>query len=61
MHTHAGAQSEGTQNDKGSITPGKLADLILVDANPLTIHSEDLKDIKVKMTIIGGKVVWESR
>ena len=61
MHTHSGAQSEGTQNDKGSITPGKLADLILVDANPLTIHAEDLKDIKVKMTIIGGKVVWESR
>ena len=61
MHTLSGAQSEGTQNDKGSITPGKLADLILVDANPLTIHSEDLKDIKAKMTIIGGKVVWEGR
>ena len=61
MHTLAGARSEGTQTDKGSITPGKLADLILVDANPLTIHSEGLKDIKPKMTIIGGKVVWEGR
>ncbi|MBT98839.1 MAG: hypothetical protein CL902_09460 [Dehalococcoidia bacterium] len=61
MHTLSGAQSEGTQSDKGSITPGKLADLILVDANPLTIHSEELKDIQAKMTIIGGKIAWEGR
>jgi len=61
MHTLSGAQSEGTQADKGSITAGKLADLVLVDANPLTIDSEGLKDIKAKMTIIGGKVVWEGK
>ena len=61
MHTLSGAQSEGTQTDKGSITTGKLADLILVDANPLTVDSEALKDIKAKMTIMGGKVVWEGR
>ena len=61
MHTLSGTQSEGTQADKGSITAGKLADLVLVDANPLTIDSEGLKDIKAKMTIIGGKVVWEGK
>ena len=61
MHTISSAESEGTQADKGSITPGKLADLVLVDANPLTIDSEGLKDIKAKMTLVGGKVVWEER
>ena len=61
MHTLSGAESEGTQAHKGSITPGKLADLVLVDANPLTIDPEGLKDIKAKMTMIAGRVVWEGR
>ena len=61
MYTLSGAQSEGTQADKGSITPGKFADLVLVDANPLTIDTEGLKDIKVKLTMVEGRVVWEGR
>jgi len=61
MYTLSGAESEGTQADKGSITPGKLADLVLVDADPLTVDPESLKDIKAGMTLVGGKVVWEGR
>ncbi|MDA1127871.1 MAG: amidohydrolase [Chloroflexi bacterium] len=61
MYTLSGAESEGTQVDKGSISPGKLADLLLVDTDPLAIDPEGLKDIKTKMTIIGGMVVWEGR
>ena len=61
MYTVSGAESEGTQADKGSITPGKLADLALVDANPLTIDSDSLKNIRAKMTMIGGEIVWEGR
>ena len=60
MYTVYGAESEGTQKDKGSITPGKLADLALVNANPLTIDSEGLKDIKGMMTMIGGVIVWQT-
>ena len=61
MYTLSGAEAEGTQADRGSITPGKLADLVLVDADPLTIDPEGVKDIKAKLTMIGGKVVWEGR
>ncbi|PKB71982.1 MAG: hypothetical protein BZY87_02655 [SAR202 cluster bacterium Io17-Chloro-G6] len=61
MYTLSGAESEGTQDDKGSITPGKLADLVLVDGDPLKADPEDLKDIKAKLTIVGGRVVWEGR
>ena len=61
MYTVSGAESEGTQADKGSITPGTLADLALVDANPLTIDSDSLKNIRAKMTMIGGEIVWEGR
>ena len=61
MYTLSCAESEGTQADKGSITSGKLADLVLVDANPLSIDPDGLKDIKARMTMVGGKVVWEGR
>jgi len=61
MYTMSGAELEGTAQGKGSISPGKLADLVLVNADPLTVDAEGLKDIKATMTIVGGKVVWEGR
>ena len=61
MYTLSGAESEGTQADKGSITPGKLADMVLVDADPLTMDPEGLKDVKAKLTIVGGRVALEGR
>ena len=61
MYTLSGAELEGTAEDKGSISPGKLADLVLVDADPLTVDPEGLKDIKAMLTIIGGRVVWEGK
>lgn len=60
MYSIGGACSEGTQQVKGNIVAGKLADLILVDADPTQTDKSDLKDIKTVLTIIGGSVVWES-
>jgi hypothetical protein len=42
----------------GSIAVGKLADLVLVDRDVLTVTAEDLKDAKVLWTMFGGKVVY---
>ena len=61
MYTLSGAELEGSAQEKGSISPGKLADFVLVDTDPLTVNPEDLKKIQTKMTIVGGKVVWEGR
>jgi predicted amidohydrolase YtcJ len=61
MYTLSGAEMEGTGRDKGSISPGKLADLVLVDKNPLTVDPFGLNEIKTKMTMVGGAVVWEGR
>ena len=58
MHTAAGAAAEGSGHRKGSISPGKLADLALLDANPLQVERENLKNIRSALTIIGGRVVW---
>ncbi len=49
------------EKEKGSITGGKLADLVLLSANPLTAAEDDIPGIRVLMTIVGGKVLYESR
>jgi predicted amidohydrolase YtcJ len=45
---------EGT---KGSIEPGKLADLVVLSEDPLTCPAPRLRDAKVLATLVGGKVV----
>ncbi len=42
---------------KGSIEPGKLADLVVLSDDPLTCPETDIKDIQVLATVLGGNVV----
>ena len=46
------------EDRKGSITEGKLADLVVLDANPMTVDSNSLFDIQVLETIKEGKTVY---
>jgi predicted amidohydrolase YtcJ len=59
-YTIDGAYSGFEEKSKGSIEPGKLADLIVVSADPLTIPSDQIKDIQVLMTVVNGKIVWRN-
>jgi predicted amidohydrolase YtcJ len=58
-YTMGAAYSEFQEREKGSVTPGKLADLVLLDSDPFKTAPEALKDIKVAMTIAGGKITYE--
>jgi predicted amidohydrolase YtcJ len=45
------------ERTKGSIEPGKFADLVILNEDPLTCPDTQLRDAKVLMTMVGGKVV----
>ncbi len=59
MYTSMAAYNCGEEALKGSIEPGKLADLAVLSANPLDTIAEDMWKITVDMTIVGGRVVYE--
>lgn len=45
---------------KGSITVGKLADFVVLSDDLLTMDPDDIKDVEVLTTVVGGKVVYEA-
>ena len=59
LYTINGAYASFEEGIKGSITAGKLADVVVLSGNPLLTPPEQLRDIKVEMTIVDGKVEWE--
>ncbi|MBI3048938.1 MAG: amidohydrolase [Acidobacteria bacterium] len=59
-HTRKNAYFIFQEDDLGSIQPGKLADLVVVDRDYLTIPADQIKDIKVVMTMVGGRVVYDA-
>jgi len=59
LYTINAAYASFEEEIKGSISPGKLADMVVLSDDPTKVPPEKLKDIKVEMTIIGGEVVYE--
>jgi hypothetical protein len=47
-------------NNLGSIQPGKLADLVVLDRDYLTIPANQIHQIKTTMTMVGGRVVYDA-
>ncbi len=60
LYTAYAAYSACEESYKGTLSPGKLADMVLLDRDPTAVQPEELKDIRVVMTIIGGQVRWQS-
>ncbi len=58
-HTMGGAYADFAENKKGSLEPGKFADLIVWHDNPYTAATEDILKLTVDMTLVGGKTVFE--
>ncbi len=59
-HTRKNAFFVFHEDDLGSIQPGKLADLVVLDRDYLTIPADQIKDIKPVMTMVGGRIVYDA-
>jgi len=59
-HTRKNAYLVFQENNLGSIQPGKLADLVVLDRDYLTIPADQIKDIKPLMTMVGGRIVYDA-
>jgi predicted amidohydrolase YtcJ len=56
LYTAGGAWLGFEERDKGSLEPGKLADLVVLSKDPLRVPPEELGSIRVEMTLVGGNV-----
>lgn len=57
-YTMGSAYAEFQEKEKGSITPGKLADFVILSDDIFKIPNEAIKDVKVEATFVGGKLVY---
>jgi predicted amidohydrolase YtcJ len=60
FYTLDSARLHFEERDKGSIEPGKLADLILVDRDPLTCPDDRLAGSRVLWTMVAGRLVFRT-
>jgi len=60
-YTINAAYASFDENKKGTIEPGKFADITILSDNPVGVQPDDIKNIKVEMTIVNGKVVYTGR
>jgi hypothetical protein len=58
-YTMGGAFACGDEANRGSLSMGKWADLAVLAGDPLSAHPESLAEIRVDMTLVGGKIVFE--
>jgi predicted amidohydrolase YtcJ len=57
--TVGGAWITGAERERGVLSPGMAADLVVLDRDPLTAPVEALADFTVKLTMVGGEVVHD--
>jgi predicted amidohydrolase YtcJ len=57
-YTMGSAFAEFQENEKGTIAPGKLADLVVLSDDIFAMKPEQIRNVKVEMTFLGGKMVY---
>jgi predicted amidohydrolase YtcJ len=59
-YTTAAAYSSFDENSRGSLAPGKLADMVLLDRDITSVPADELQAARVEMTIAGGDVIYDA-
>ena len=60
LYTINNARIMGVERERGSIEPGKLADLAVLSQDTLSVAPDAIRDTKALMTIVGGKIVYRN-
>jgi predicted amidohydrolase YtcJ len=60
MYTLGSAYAAFEEHDKGTLEPGKLADLVVLERDPCEVPPDDIRDIRVLRTIVGGQTVFDA-
>jgi predicted amidohydrolase YtcJ len=58
-YTSGSARASFEEARKGTLTRGKLADLVLIDRDLTSVPPETIRDARITMTVVGGRVVFE--
>src|SRR3954470_8692444 len=59
LYSSAASRYNFDEARKGTIEPGKLADIVVLSADYAAVPEEQIKDIKADLTLVGGKVVFQ--
>lgn len=59
-YTYGSAYAMGVEDRLGTLAPGKVADICVLDRNPFTCEPAEVLGMKADLTLLGGKVVWEA-
>ena len=60
-YTRSSAYAEFTENEKGTLESGKLADLAVLSQDIFQVAIADLPDTRSVLTLVGGKIVYDAR
>ncbi|HEY5666910.1 MAG TPA: amidohydrolase family protein, partial [Gammaproteobacteria bacterium] len=59
-HTRSNAYLLFQEDNLGSLEVGKLADLVVLDRDYLSVPAAEIKEIEPTLTMVGGEVVWRA-
>jgi hypothetical protein len=60
-YTVGSAFAEFQEKEKGTLTPGKLADLVILSGDIFKIDAKEIEKVKIMLTILDGNVVYEAK
>ena len=60
-YTAGSAYAAFQENEKGRISPGKLADVVVLSDDLFSIPPEKINDVQVDLTVVGGRVVYQKK
>jgi predicted amidohydrolase YtcJ len=60
LYTINNARIQGVEQERGSIEPGKLADIAVLSQNILSVPADAIRETKVHLTVVGGRIVYRN-